>query len=224
MATVWQQNYQLYRRYVRNLALLYQKRQDVRAFVELLLSLSAISIFGVFAIRPTAVTIIELNNQIAGERETVQLLDAKILALAEAEEVYNRNNENLPLVNDAIPANPTPELYIRQIEGLARRHSLIILNMNTKNVPVLGLKSDGGADEEPSEEEAVDFFPATSQHFGFELTAVGSFPQIHAFLGDFERLRRPMFEDTVNIRLFQGELPGELALSVIGRLAYLPNE
>lgn len=223
MATIWQQNYQLYRRYIRNLALMYQKRQDVRAFVELLLSLSAISIFGIFAIRPTAVTILELNNQITGERETVRLLDAKIVALAEAQEVFDRNNTNLPLVNNAIPENPTPEGYVRQIEGLANRHSLLVLDMNTKEIPILGVKSELESEEGETEEDVVDYFPLTSQYFEFELTVIGDFAQVHSFLGDFERMRRPMFEDIVNIRLSQGELPGELALSVTGRLAYLPK-
>ena len=70
----------------------------------------------------------------------------------------------------------------------------------------------------------VDFFPATSKSFEFESTVLGSYQAIHAFLRDFESLRRPMFEDTVSIRISQGELSGELALSIAGRLAYLPNE
>lgn len=217
-------NYQLYRRYVRNLALMYQKRQDVRDFVELLLSLSAISIFGVFAIRPTAVTILELNNQIASEQETVRLLDAKIAALAKAQDVFDKNKTSLPLVADAIPKNPTPEGYIRQIEGLANRHSLVIINMNTKEIPILGRKSEALGGETATEEEVVDYFPKGGQFFEFELNVAGEFEQIRAFLIDFERMRRPMFEDSVNIRLFQGELPGELALSVTGRVAYLPDE
>lgn len=223
MSTVWQQNYQLYRRYVRNLALMYQKRQDVQAFVELLLSLSAISIFGVFAIRPTAVTILELNNQITSEQETVRLLDAKIAALAKADEVFDRNKTNLPLVADAIPENPTLEGYIRQIEGLAKRHSLLIINMNTKEIPILGTKSEASGEEITTEEE-VEHYPKGGQFFKFEFNVTGGFEQIHAFLGDFERMRRPMFEDSVNIRLSQGSLPGELVLSISGGLAYLPNE
>lgn len=221
MATNWQENYQLYKRYVRNLALMYQKRQDVKSFIELLLSLSAIIIFGVFAIRPTIVTVIDLNNQIAGKKDTVAKLDSKIQALAEAQEVYESNRVALQLVNQAIPQNPSPELYLRQLEGLANRHSLFIIDMKTGGVPILGT-----AVSEVPEEESVpglDQFPETKGYeFGF--TVVGSFERVHAFLADFEALRRPLFEDTVNIRISQGELPGELALSVVGRLAYLPNE
>lgn len=212
MASRWAQNYELYRRYTRNLAMLYQKRQEVRAFVELLLSLSAITVFGVFAIRPTIVTVLDLNNQIAGKKETVALLDAKIAALSEAQEIYNNNLESLPLVDIAIPDNPSPESFIRQVEGLVNRHSLLILDINSKDIPVLGAtQSEVPLAEEPQ---------IAGQNFDIQLTAIGNYPGIFAFLKDFESLKRTPFEDIVNIRLTQGDLPGELTISITGKLAY----
>lgn len=223
MATTWQQNYQLYKRYVRNLALMYQKRQDLRAFVELLLSLSAITIFGLFAIRPTIITIIDLNNQITEKRNTLSQLNAKITALDEAQEALNRNRPSLELVENAIPSSPFPELYLRQIEGLANKHSLLILDVNTGGIQILGSSAPA---EETSKDptENVDTFPSPAKSFEFGFTLLGNYQSIHSFLRDFESLRRPMYQDSLNIRLAQGEIPGELALSVTGRIAYLPNE
>jgi len=227
MANRWQQNYQLYRRYVKNLALMYQKRQDVRSFIEILLSLTAITIFGLFAIKPTFITIIDLNNQINGKRETVGLLNNKIQALAEAQEIFNQNRANLPLIDIAIPTNPEPEVYIRQIEGLAAKHSLSISNMNTTNVPLL---SDGSQNEaentaQKAEENKTGDFPSNTKSFMFEITASGKFNNIKAFLSDFESLRRAMFVDLISIRIFGSkETSDKIDLSIVGRLVYLPNE
>lgn len=222
MASSWSQNYELYKRYTRNLAAMYQKKQEVRAFVELLLSLSAITVFGVFAIRPTIVTILDLNNQISGKEETIKLMDTKIQALAEAQEIYTRNVNTLPLIDIGVPPKPSPEIFIRQVEGLASKHSLFILDMNTKNVPILSATSSSP----PSDEEAVstDPYPESGESFQFQITAIGSYAGVHAFLNDFEFLKRAMFEDVVSIRLAQGELPGELTISLVGRLPYLPDE
>jgi hypothetical protein len=223
MATGVQQNSQLYRRYVRNLALLYQKRQDVRAFVELLLTLSAITIFGLFAIRPTIVTIIELNSQIKGGQETIKLLDAKIQSLAEAQEAYTNNRAVLSLLGTAVPENPSPENYIRQVEGLTSRHSLLLLDLSTSDIPVLGAMSTEVIPDKTKEQEE-NLFPSQVKNYELEFAVSGDYEQIRAFLRDFEFMRRPMLEDTVSIGLSGGDLPGELVLSITGRLSYIPSE
>jgi hypothetical protein len=205
---------------------MYQKRKDLRSFVELLLSLSVIAIFGVFAIRPTLVTIADLNTQIRGKSDTVLKLDDKISALAQAQENFDRNRQAIALVEQAIPTRPAPENYIRQIEGLAQRHSLFVLGMNTSDVSIFGV-SDAAQQEAPVVDETTvaiaNEFPANAQGFEFELNVSGSYSSINSFMSDFESLRRPLYADVLSIRISQGDLPGEIVSSIVGRLAYLPN-
>lgn len=225
MAANWQRNSQIYTKYARNLALMYQKRQDVRVFIELLLSVSAVIIFGIFAIRPTLVTVATLNVDIANKREILQKLDTKINALAEAQNTYDANLSTILLLEDAIPANPSPDTYIRQIEGLAQRHGVTIVGINTNDVPLIGI----GPIEDTTAEAvdptaAANTFPLEGRSFKFEINVSGDFEPLTAFLRDFEAMRRPMFADTLSVRVTSGELAGALALSISGRLVYLPNE
>lgn len=225
MATRWQENYQLYKRYIRNLAAMYQKRQDIRSFIELLLSISAIIIFGVFAIKPTLVTIGDLNNQIEGKKTTISLLDAKIQALSAAETNYIQNRDAIALLDDAIPSNPTVETYTRQIEGLTGRSGVSIQNLRAENMPLVAQTvSENPEEAVTAAPEQVDLFPQNAASFELELNLSGSFGSLNTFLRDFEILRRPMFIDTLDIRLSQEADASNLILSVVGRLSYLPNE
>ncbi len=226
MANRWQENYQLYKRYLRSLAAMYQKRQDVHLFVELLLSLSVIAIFGAFAIKPTLVTISDLNNQIAGKKETVAQLDAKIQALSEAQNVYQENLSAILLLNSSVPQNPEPEKFIRQVEGLAKRNSVLISSLDTSNLKLTSHEIlTEEVDQSPSAEgAAVDYFPAAAASFELETNFNGVYDQLIAFLREFENLRRPMYIDTITFRSSSEELSREIALSIMGRLSYLPNE
>lgn len=227
MATAWQQNYEIYRRYVRNLSLLYQKRQDLQMFTELLLTLSATAIFAIFAIRPTLITIIGLNKDISGKEQTTAQLDAKIQALADAQMLYDRNVNTINLIHQAIPDRPYPVLFARQIEGLSSVHNLSLIGMNTENIPVIGASSANTVAPTTTSGEAnqaVDNFPQTAQEFEFELNLVGNYESISNFLVDFEALRTPMYQDTLNIQISETEFAGQLLLSISGRIAYFTNE
>lgn len=221
MATTWQQNYQVYKRYVRNLALMYQKRQDIRAFTELLLSIATVIIFAVFAIRPTLVTIGSLRNDIGGKRETLAMIDAKISALSVAQELYDQNREAILLVDSAVPGYPFPEVYARQIEGLAQKHGVFIVSMRTDQISLLSTPIESATEEVPVEGEAeIDSFPPQSLSVGFELNVSGSFTQVNSFLRDLESFRRPIFADLLSVRTSTSDLPGQILLSVTGRLPY----
>src|SRR5688572_25729197 len=94
-----QENYQLYKRYIKNIALIYQRRKDVRVYIELLLSLSVIIIFSIFAIRPTVITIIDLNREIEDKELIVDRLDQKLVALDAATTTFNQNRRTIALAD-----------------------------------------------------------------------------------------------------------------------------
>jgi hypothetical protein len=75
-----------------------------------------------------------------------------------------------------------------------------------------------------TKEQEENLFPSQVKNYELEFAVSGDYEQIRAFLRDFEFMRRPMLEDTVSIGLSGGDLPGELVLSITGRLSYIPSE
>lgn len=226
MATQWQQNYQIYKRYVRNLALMYQKRQDLKIFTELLLSLSVIIIFGLFAIRPTLVTIVGLNKDIDAKKDVIAQLDDKIEVIISAQALYDSNLEAISIINQAIPQRPDPVIFSRQIEGLARRHNLEISGLNSEDVPLIGGVTEVAPPEGVVDQTAtIDTFPADAKGYTFEISLNGDYQSMNTFLSEFENMRLVMFQDSLTMQITQveGQEDG-LLLHIAGRLAYLPNE
>jgi hypothetical protein len=62
-ASQTQGNYELYRKYIESAFRQYQERQDLKTYTDLILTSLAIIIFSLFAIKPTAVTIIKLYKE-----------------------------------------------------------------------------------------------------------------------------------------------------------------
>jgi len=87
-ATNWREDYNRYQRLFWKNYNLFKEREDIRNYVELVLSLISIIIFAVFALRPTILTIIELNKEIKTKEETVKQMDTKIKNLQKAQKPY----------------------------------------------------------------------------------------------------------------------------------------
>src|SRR4030042_1069686 len=56
----------------------YSQRPNLKAYLELFLSLITVVVFGVFAIRPTIITIGKLLKEIKAKEETVVIMNQKI--------------------------------------------------------------------------------------------------------------------------------------------------
>ncbi|RJR29356.1 hypothetical protein C4564_03400 [Candidatus Microgenomates bacterium] len=224
MASRWQQENRIYRGYIRNLYLLYQNRQDVRIFTELLLSLSVISIFGLFAIRPTLVTIASLSTEIESKQELVNTLDTKIDNLIVAEELYSNYRSNIDLLDTAIPKNASPIEYLRQIEGIARKNNVDVIGMSVEGVTLLGANIEPAITQNPQQNTKVDNFPAQAKAIDFSFNANGKYENISGFLSDLEALRRPIFIDDIGVSVPSVDGAGDvLLLTIAGRVPYSPD-
>src|SRR3989344_2584626 len=95
MAVRWRQDSGVYRKYLQNIVVLYQSRQDIQIFTEMLLSLGTIIIFGLFAIKPTLVTIAELITEQRAKNETIAIMDQKINNLVEAQTLFETEKDRL---------------------------------------------------------------------------------------------------------------------------------
>ena len=95
----WRQKYATSRNLFTKTMASYSQKPSLKAYLEILLSLFTISILGIFAIRPTTITIGKLYNEIKAKEETIKRMDQKIQNLKNADELYTkekdgRNNNN----------------------------------------------------------------------------------------------------------------------------------
>ena len=74
MAGGWKTDYARYRGYFQNAITAAQKKQDLKMFLEILLTLSTIIIFISLALRPTLITISELVRDIDSKEEETYTL------------------------------------------------------------------------------------------------------------------------------------------------------
>lgn len=213
MAAKTQENYQLYKRYVKNIALIYQKRKDLRDYIELLLSISVIIIFSIFAIRPTIITVLGLNRDIDDKKLVVEKLDQKIEALDQAQLIYNQNRSTISLLDTAVPDGAVPEIHARQIEGVAKISNVTLSGMSSSEAQITPLENN-------SQEESN--FPIESEDLAFDVNVSGSYFNVMTFLETLENMRRPTFIEDLNLRLTNFE-ETEVLMTIRGRVPFMPD-
>lgn len=217
MALGWRRGYLRYKDYFLNVIAIYKQKQDLRMFLEILLSLGTISFFTVFALKPTVVTIATLTKEIKSKEETVAKLDIKIQNLTIAQSILDAEIARLPIIEGSVPDSPLPEAFVRQIEGLALRSSVNLLGISIGQVTLLG--------EGPSakrEDTGLAPLPEGAKGVPFSLSVSGTYPSLSSFLSSLEDLRRPAAIDNTGISSTETEEGKVLVILVTGRIPYIP--
>ncbi|MCJ7805335.1 type 4a pilus biogenesis protein PilO [Patescibacteria group bacterium] len=217
MALGWRGAYLRYRDYFLNIVNVYKQKQDVKMFLEILLSAATISIFVVFAIKPTLLTIIDLINQLKSREQTISQMNQKINDIQTAEGLFNANPTTILLVPDAVPTDPSPDTFARQIEGISKKTSAKLLGVSIGDVTLVG-----------KSQEAVkqsDFapLPEGAKEVSFSVSIEGDYSSLTAFMTNIENLRRPIKIDVFNISSSKTQGGKTLVLVISGRVPYYPN-
>lgn len=162
----------------------YSEKPALRAYLEIFLTLTAISLFGVFAIRPTIITIGKLLQEINAKEETLKTMNEKINNLNIAKDLYNRESDKIKLVDEAIPKQPEPDLLALQVEELAKTDSTFINTLTIEDTKILGTPL-------PDDDHAL----------GLSLNVSGSYQNLIKFADDIESLRRPIKYDGLTMSM-----------------------
>lgn len=200
-----------YSRYQALLATLLAKREDIRAYLGIFLSLFTVSFFSIFALRPTLITIGELNAQIKQERETLATLNQKVENLETASLNLQKVKADLTLLSQAIPTEPNPHLAIRQIEGLAAKEGVTMRDAAIGKTPLVGDTKTG-----------LQLYP-------FSFTFQGDAEKILNLLKNIGKLRRNILVETLvantKVQTGTGDLAGSstLQLTIEGKFTYYPE-
>ncbi|MDP3918237.1 MAG: hypothetical protein Q8Q30_03630, partial [Candidatus Woesebacteria bacterium] len=109
MAQGWRKDYLRYKGFFLDILAIYKSRPNLKVYLELMLSLGTIVIFSIYAIKPTVLTIIELNNEIKSKENIVLLLTQKISDLKIASNILQKESANLEFIDDAVPTGANVE-------------------------------------------------------------------------------------------------------------------
>jgi len=217
MALGWKGQYYRYREFFLNISSFYKQRADLRAFLEIILSLTTIIIFLLFALKPTALTIISLLQEIKNKQETVATLDQKLTNLNTAQDVFSQNQAAVTVLDSAIGTSPQPDLVMQQLEGLASKDSVSILGATVGQVILVG--------KIPAKKNSTDLkpLPNGANEMSLSLSIKGSYPNLIAFVSDLENLRVVTKIDTLTINSTINDA-GQTIIAVIGgRVPFIGN-
>ena len=201
-----------YQKYLKLLRDIWQKREDVQLYLGLLLTLTAISFFVWFAIRPTLATILELVRQIDGQKQTLAQLEKKAAALSQAQREWQRIENYIDLVNQAIPDGALPEITARQIEALAGEENLALVNLSVGKIKILGTMQE--------EQTKIDL-PKNVRSFPISFTVQGAPERIFSFLSRISQVRRPIIWESISVSGKPPEAATNLSLTISSSFPYI---
>lgn len=211
MAT-WREQYGRYRKYLTNFVSLYKRRNDIKMFMELLLSLTSIALFSLFAIKPTFLTVAQLIRDIKAKNQTIDQLDQKIQSLSQAQSILVQNKSLIDLLNSAVPTSPNADFYLRQIEGVAKKDGVNVLGVSTGEAAIQG-----------APDTKTEDFTEGAQGLGVSVSVTGNYESLQNFLADIENLLRPIQIDSTAVSSTSQEIETttKIVLVITGRIPYL---
>ena len=222
MQLPFKQLYARYHGYFVSALATYSQKPNLKKYLELFLSLGTVSLFSIFAIKPTSITIISLVKEIQAKEQTIKTMDTKIENLKIAQNVYYQQKENLDLLDLALPSNPAPETFARQLEVVSYLNSISINNLSFSETVLKG------QDNLIRSKEEKEGLPAKILPTIISFNGKGEYGPINDFITNLENLRRFFKVDTVNISLKKSTKddsdPNMLLLSLSGRLLYFSQE
>lgn len=151
------------------------KKDSTKAITMIIFTLLASSILGFFAINPTLSTIANLHKQLADSRFVYEQLTTKIDNMTSLRQQHEDLSEDLPVVFDAVPKDPSVVRLIGQIEALAEEKNVQINSFKVSKVQLSKI--------EQTEKEAPSF--------SFVIGAEGSYDSMMNFassLTEFDRI------------------------------------
>lgn len=221
MAGVIKRDYLRYQKEFLGMLMVYRERPEIKMFTEILLSLFTIILFAIFAIRPTLSTIAEIIQENKGKEETIGILSRKIDNLAIANDLLKKEQDNIALLESAIPNNPKPQSIATQITILGAQTSLSPEAMSFGSSTIKSERLDPPINATGAQKE--NRLPINSQPVNIFLDFGGEYVTLSTMFESLEKLRRPILIDTIvfSTENIQGrENEGPVIMSVSGQSPY----
>jgi len=227
MYSGWRNSYLRYKTYFLNVVGRYREREDIRAYLEILLSLTAVSIFSVFALRPTLLTIAELIREIETKKETLSQMEAKIKNLSQAQALFDKERVAISLLNTSIPQRVDPVVFSRQIEGLSSKHQVELTQIETGSTTLLGKDTISSSEKPPTTGKTIVPLPEGTKAFNYSIGLTSrpdQFALLMNFLSDLERLRLPSRLDYISLSITKIKEEKTLSMKIEARIPFYADK
>jgi len=211
---MWRKEYSRYRKYFSDIVSVYQQKEQLRTYLEILLSLTTIVVFVLLALRPTFLTISQLLREIREKEDLVAQMDEKIANVQIAQNLASQEAVTISLLTTAVPDGPLPETFIRQLEGIAKQRGVQVLGFAAGEAVL------SGEGKKATKRESEEELPAGAEGTTISVSITGDYLALSNFLSDLENLRRPFLIDSLSIN--QGE--ETIVLVASGRAAFQKGE
>lgn len=172
------------------------KEERVQKFTKLVLTLIALSFFGLIAINPTLSTIAQLNKELADDTFVDQNLTQKISNLSTLSDKYRSLEPDLPIILMSVPKNPEIPTFAAQIQSVIKSSNLDLISFQTFEVELAST-------------------PKTYSSFSFALATEGTYNDISKFLNLLTSMQRIIAID--NVSLTKKSVGNSLQLNLKGR-------
>lgn len=191
MGKNWRNTYNQYKNLFWRNYNYYKEKESFKNFIELFLTLTTIIILVVFAIKPTAVTIIEVNKEIKAKEETLKKMNIKIRNLQKAQETLSQQQEIVSLINRALPSEPDPEVVLRQIEAAS--------NESGSTVKSISISSEVPLRRGTAIASTTDGLPSNTGGFDISLSLNGNYEDLMKAVETYENLARVIILKQMNL-------------------------
>jgi Tfp pilus assembly protein PilO len=215
MATGWKKDYFRYKEFFLNVLNLYNTKPNLRIYLELTLSIFTIIIFAIFAIKPTILTVIELNNEIKSKTALVQELNTKIKNLQTAGQILQTNASDLLYLEQALPDTAKPDNLVKQFEVLALESNVKIVGISSSDVIINGKSNDK---KKSGDQNSIAL---NADELAFSISISGDYQSLINYLTKLENLRRPLKIDSIAINSTNTDNGKVISLLINGRTPYL---
>lgn len=160
----------------------YLKSEKSQKYFGAILTLCAISFFGIFAIKPTISTILQLRKEITDSEYVLEQAENKIKNLSILRKQYSNLKNDLEAINNAITIKPEAHLFLGQLQAVANSRGLVMKTLKNSEVGIV-----------TNNQKANNGTPS----FNFSFTGTGARESLYGFIEDIANMQR-----LININLF----------------------
>lgn len=197
----------------------YYRLPAVQSSLSVVLSLFVVAFFLVFALRPTFISIVELQKNIEESKKTLTQLEAKVQTLESVSKRWEELKKYLPMIDASIPqTGASYQEFVSVIELLASQAGVKLDTGSLGNTLLFS--------------RVLSPFTQTKSsdivEMPFALRVVGTYAQVSDFLALVMKLDRLMALDTLTYSRegVKGAQPSDTPLTTLtiqGRLFYLAD-
>jgi Tfp pilus assembly protein PilO len=152
--------------------------------IELFLTIGLVLFLALFAIRPTLVTMSDLLKEIEDKNKLNEQLGKKVAALGTAQTQYLALETRLPILDQAIPSDPTIIEVLKIIEKTASDTGIIIESAGVNEIPT-----------KPAAQPVFEQLQKTD--ITVAVSIVGDYASIRDFVSALQNSRRTLVIDSV---------------------------